>query len=58
MPVDIQQHSCHSPVDLQQDFLMPASPADVPYGTLDLMALRTREQAGPLHGSRIDRLRE
>jgi PadR family transcriptional regulator, regulatory protein PadR len=28
--------------------LMP--PADVPYGTLDLMVLKTLEQSGPLHG--------
>ncbi len=30
-------------------------PADVPYGTLDLMVLKTLEQSGPLHGYGIAR---
>jgi transcriptional regulator len=34
---------------------MPSSPFDVPYGTLDLMVLRTLDQMGPLHGYGIAR---
>src|SRR6185437_2970255 len=34
--------------------MTPAS-ADVPYGTLDLMVLKTRERMGPLHGYGIAR---
>jgi PadR family transcriptional regulator PadR len=34
---------------------MPPLPADVPYGTLDLMVLKTLEQMGPLHGYGIAR---
>jgi len=34
---------------------MPRPPADVPYGTLDLMVLKTLEQMGPLHGYGIAR---
>ena len=34
---------------------MSPPPTDVPYGTLDLMVLRTLEQAGPLHGYGIAR---
>jgi PadR family transcriptional regulator PadR len=34
---------------------MPQLPADVPYGTLDLMVLKTLEQMGPLHGYGIAR---
>jgi PadR family transcriptional regulator len=34
---------------------MPSPPADVPYGTLDLMVLKTLEQMGPLHGYGIAR---
>jgi transcriptional regulator len=34
---------------------MPPSPADVPYGTLDLMVLKTLDQMGPLHGYGIAR---
>src|SRR5262245_65341725 len=34
---------------------MTPSPADVPYGTLDLMVLKTLEALGPLHGYGIAR---
>ena len=34
---------------------MSPSPADVPYGTLDLMVLKTLEALGPLHGYGIAR---
>jgi PadR family transcriptional regulator PadR len=34
---------------------MSPSPADVPYGTLDLMVLKTLEVLGPLHGYGIAR---
>jgi PadR family transcriptional regulator PadR len=34
---------------------MSPSPADVPYGTLDLMVLKTLETMGPLHGYGIAR---
>jgi PadR family transcriptional regulator PadR len=34
---------------------MSASPADVPYGTLDLMVLKTLQTMGPLHGYGVAR---
>jgi transcriptional regulator len=34
---------------------MPPSPNEVPYGTLDLMVLKTLAQMGPLHGYGIAR---
>ncbi len=34
---------------------MPAPDADVPYGTLDLMVLKTLDAMGPLHGYGIAR---
>jgi transcriptional regulator len=34
---------------------MPPFPAEVPYGTLDLMVLKTLDQMGPLHGYGIAR---
>ena len=34
---------------------MTPSPADVPYGTLDLMVLKTLHTMGPLHGYGIAR---
>ena len=34
---------------------MSPSPADVPYGTLDLMVLKTLQAMGPLHGYGIAR---
>jgi transcriptional regulator len=34
---------------------MPESPADVQYGTLDLMVLKTLDAMGPLHGYGIAR---
>ena len=34
---------------------MPHTPAEVPYGTLDLLVLRTLAQMGPLHGYGIAR---
>ena len=34
---------------------MPATPSDVPYGTLDLMVLKTLESMSPLHGFGIAR---
>ena len=34
---------------------MPESKADVPYGTLDLLILKTLDTMGPLHGYRIAR---
>jgi PadR family transcriptional regulator PadR len=34
---------------------MPPAPADVPYGTLDLMVLKTLDQMGRLHGYGIAR---
>jgi PadR family transcriptional regulator, regulatory protein PadR len=34
---------------------MPPSSSEVPYGTLDLIVLRTLEQMGPLHGYGIAR---
>ena len=34
---------------------MSPSPADVPYGTLDLMVLKTLQALGPLHGYGIAR---
>jgi transcriptional regulator len=34
---------------------MSPSPADVPYGTLDLMVLKTLQIMGPLHGYGIAR---
>lgn len=33
----------------------PASKGDVPYGTLDLLILKTLETMGPMHGYRIAR---
>jgi len=33
----------------------PPVPAEVPYGTLDLMVLKTLEVMGPLHGYRLAR---
>jgi PadR family transcriptional regulator PadR len=32
-----------------------AAPSEVPYGTLDLMVLKTLEALGPLHGYGIAR---
>jgi PadR family transcriptional regulator PadR len=34
---------------------MPPSPTEIPYGTLDLMVLKTLEQMGRLHGYGIAR---
>ena len=34
---------------------MSPSPAEVPYGTLDLMVLKTLQAMGPLHGYGIAR---
>src|SRR5262245_11801484 len=34
---------------------MPTTDADIPYGTLDLMVLKTLEAMGPLHGYGIAR---
>jgi transcriptional regulator len=34
---------------------MTPSPADIPYGTLDLMVLKTLQTMGPLHGYGIAR---
>jgi transcriptional regulator len=34
---------------------MPPTPAEVPYGTLDLMVLKTLDQMSPLHGYGIAR---
>lgn len=34
---------------------MPQSPSEVPYGTLDLIVLKTLDQMGPLHGYGIAR---
>jgi transcriptional regulator len=34
---------------------MPTADADIPYGTLDLMVLKTLEAMGPLHGYGIAR---
>ena len=34
---------------------MSTSPADVPYGTLDLMVLKTLQALGPLHGYGVAR---
>lgn len=34
---------------------MPAPPGDVPYGTLDLLVLKTLEVLGPVHGYGIAR---
>ena len=34
---------------------MPPSGSDIPYGTLDLMVLKTLEAMGPLHGYGIAR---
>ena len=34
---------------------MSPSPADVPYGTLDLMVLKTLQTLGPLHGYGVAR---
>src|SRR5713101_6257613 len=34
---------------------MSPSPADVPYGTLDLLVLKTLQSMGPLHGYGIAR---
>lgn len=34
---------------------MPPAPSDVPYGTLDLMVLKTLDAMGPLHGFGIAR---
>jgi transcriptional regulator len=34
---------------------MSPSPADVPYGTLDLMVLKTLQTMGPLHGYGVAR---
>jgi transcriptional regulator len=40
---------------LSIDMTPMAAAADVPYGTLDLMVLKTLEQMGPLHGYGIAR---
>jgi transcriptional regulator len=47
----------HLPVACQQGEAKAMSPRDseVPYGTLDLMVLRTLESLGPLHGYGIAR---
>ena len=34
---------------------MPENKADVPYGTLDLLILKTLDTMGPMHGYRIAR---
>ena len=43
------------PVVYQQGQPMASTPSDVPYGTLDLMVLKTLESLSPLHGYGIAR---
>jgi PadR family transcriptional regulator, regulatory protein PadR len=43
------------PVVYQQGQPMASAPSDVPYGTLDLMVLKTLESLSPLHGYGIAR---
>jgi transcriptional regulator len=44
-----------TPVDFQQEPAMRPNDAEVPYGTLDLMVLKTLETMSPLHGYGIAR---
>ena len=53
-PVDFPQEAAHTPVEIQQESCVSPS-AEVPYGTLDLMVLKTLEGLGPLHGYGIAR---
>src|SRR5687768_7238034 len=45
----------HPPVDVQQERPASTSDSEVPYGTLDLMVLKTLDVLGPLHGYGIAR---
>ena len=40
---------------INREARMSPSPSEVPYGTLDLMVLKTLESLGPLHGYAIAR---
>src|SRR5262245_58666720 len=54
--VDFQQELWHAPVDFQHEDRMPApAPADIPYGTLDLMVLKTLQTMGRQHGYGVAR---
>jgi len=52
IPVDFPQEISHSPVDRPH---MTDASAEVPYGTLDLMVLKTLQAMGSLHGYGIAR---
>src|ERR1700704_3975908 len=54
-PVDFQHEPCESHVACQQRNPMNPLPSDVPYGTLDLMVLKTLDGMSPLHGYGIAR---
>jgi PadR family transcriptional regulator PadR len=51
----VNTESRYTAVDSPQKHDMSPSPADVPYGTLDLMVLKTLHALGPLHGYGIAR---
>jgi PadR family transcriptional regulator len=57
-PVDNQQEITDAPVVRQhkkREARVKDTPADIQYGTLDLMVLKTLEAMGPLHGYGIAR---
>jgi transcriptional regulator len=54
-PVAFQQGMRQTPVEFQQEPAMRPTDAEVPYGTLDLMVLKTLETMSPLHGYGIAR---
>jgi transcriptional regulator len=51
-PVAFLQELCHTPVERQQ---MSDPKSEIPYGTLDLVVLKTLDVLGPLHGYGIAR---
>jgi transcriptional regulator len=53
VPVDVQHEFRQAPVERQHD--VEPAPSDVPYGTLDLMVLKTLASMGSLHGYGIAR---
>ena len=56
-PVAFLHEPCHTPVDFQQRSCpaWPPPASEVPYGTLDLLVLKTLAAMGPLHGYGIAR---
>ncbi len=51
----VNRHSRYYPVVFQHERLMDSTLSPVPYGTLDLMVLKTLDGLGPLHGYGIAR---